>query len=438
MRELLLAGVLMMAGAQAPPDWEAERTKAFELRLAGKTAEAVIVLEAAVERWPARADAHYELADALLELISLDDATPATPTMPVQRPRTQQLERAASHLRRAMALAPQYRQIAAVKLVMVHEQGDMDRSDEVEPLLRDLLAMDPGSAVWSIKLAKRLAALSRCSEGAAVLVAARTTVDANRLLLGMAMPDLLLGCDAMPLSSARPLLEAAEAIASEILTSTPDDRDAVMLHGAALTALASRLPDGPEKTAIEARSVASFERFMSLNPDRQRALRGEPPERVYDGFAYVNEFLSSGKTVEAQRLYENMRSLHVDLPEFWEAAAIHHWLRGDRDDAISAARRLMSLRPRDPEPHVQLASMYLQWATAAEATAAARDADILAGQAELDAALSLTPTHQGAMIHRSMLLRAQADIETNAVRKQTLLAEADAWRTKAEAAGRDR
>lgn len=98
--------------------------------------------------------------------------------------------------------------------------------------------------------------------------------------------DYLMQCESLGPADLRPLLTLAESTADAEIKRSPDDRDAVMRQGAVYTALASKLPEGPEKKAAEARSNARFDRFMEMDPDRKRALQGEPPEDLYSAFSY--------------------------------------------------------------------------------------------------------------------------------------------------------
>lgn len=419
---ILLTGFLVIA-AQAQAGWDAERTKALQLRLDNRPAEAVAVLEAAVKRYPREAGVHYELADALLEQVRAE-ALGGSPAAN----RGSRLERAATLFQHAMTLDPQYRQMAAAKLVSVYEEDGFERPAEVERISRDLMAMDAASGIWAVKLAHSLAAQQRCGEAGRVLVEARATVDADlRVLLGMSMTDLFTKCADMPLADARPLLESAEAIAAEALKTSPDDRDVVLLQAAALTALASRLPDGAEKTAIEARGAQVTSRFMALNPGRQAALRGEAPERVYDGFSYLNEFLADGKIQEADLLFASMKTRHAASAEFWSSAAFHHHQRGERDEAIAAAKRHVALAASDPMPHLLLGGMYAGWAMDEAAPRTQRTADLQAAQAAYDAALQVGPNDPGALMGKAEVLKAQAALEADPARKKALLAESRTW-----------
>lgn len=415
---LWLAGVLVVS-AQAPSGWEAERTKALQLRLDGRTDAAVASLEAAVTRYPREAGAHYELADALLEQLRAETAggTPASSRIP-------RFERVATSFRRAMTLDAQYRQIASAKLVSLYEEDGFERPAEVERLSRELMAMDAASGVWAIKLAHSLAAQQRCGDASRVLVAARRVVSPDRrLLLGMSMTELVLTCPDLPLAEARPLLESADAIATEALKASPDDRDVLMMQGAALTALAARMPDGPDKQAADARGRAIFERFMEANPTRQAALRGEAPERVFDGFAYVDEFIAAGKTAEADRLLANMRVRHAQSAEFWSTVAFRHQMRGERDEAIAAMRRHVELSPPGAAPQVQFGNMYAAWAADDTAPRPQRLADLKQAQTILDAALKSWPTDGDLLISKADLFKGQAMLEQDPARKEALMVE---------------
>jgi hypothetical protein len=276
---------------------------------------------------------------------------------------------------------------------------------QTEATARKMTAADPASATWVILLAKSQAAQGRCGEAARELVAARPRVDTSQqLLLGMSMTELSLQCEAIPIAEARPLLETASAIAEAILAVTPDNRDAVMLQTAALMGLAQRLAQGPERAELEARSSTAFDRFRALNPDRRRALAGEPLADLARSFEFVREFLEEGRTAEATRLQTNIEKVHGGSPEFRIESAKHH---------------------------ARLAATYLDRASAETTARADRPGLLRAGQTEVDRAFALDPRSTDAMMSRSMLLRAQADLEPDARRKAALLEEADAWLDKA-------
>ena len=282
----------------------------------------------------------------------------------------------------------------------------LEKPAETEAFARKMQAADPSSATWVILLAKSQAAQGRCSEAARGLVAARQRVEASgQLLLGMSMTQLVLQCEGLPLADARPLLEAAEAIATTELKSDPENRDVVMLQGAALTALAQRLPPGPERSALEARGSASFDRFLDLHPDRKRALAGEPPADLARAFDFVREFLDQGRNVEAARLYANTQKVHGGSPTFRAQAATHH--------ARLAGSHLDRASTEPPLPTAQ------------------RLAALQAGQAEIDRAFAFDPASKDAMMYGALILRAQADLEPDPSRKAVLLKDAAAWLDKA-------
>lgn len=427
MRHLLLALGLAMA-MQGNPAWDAQRNAALQLLLDERHAEAVGVLEKAVSRWPTLADPHYELAGAIQQMVAAAEMK-GTPLAD----RTTRLERAAKAYRRAAALDPRYQQLVLMNLMSLYETDGFAQPREVEAAARALMKTEPTSALYPVKLANALAAQQRCSDGARVFVQAEKTVAAEgRDLLGASVLDYLIKCESLPPAELRPLLALAEATAAEAVKRSPDGRDEVMRQAAVYTALASKLPDGPEKKAAEARSNALSDRFMEMNPDRKRALQGDPPEDLYNAFSYLGEFESKGLHAEAQRLLANMEKANASSPEFWEKAASHHRFNGKPAAAITATQRWAALVPKNPDPRVFLASLHLEAAEQPGATAAQRAAAFKAAHAEIDKALAIDASSRFATEAKAHILKTQAAGEPDASRKRTLEQQAAEWQRKAE------
>lgn len=177
--------------------------------------------------------------------------------------------------------------------------------------------------------------------------------------------------------------------------------------GAIASALAQRLPPGPERTALEVRASASFDRFRALQPDRLRAMAGDPPADLARAFEFVRAFQQEGRTAEATRLYANIRKFHGGAPTFGSEAADHH--------ARLAAGHLERL-PQGPsrrcrEPSVSPRSRL--------------------GRGGVDLALTFDPRSVIAMSERASQWRAQADLKSDRTLKVALLKEAAAWLAKA-------
>lgn len=427
MRHLLLA-LGVAAALQGNPAWDAQRTTALQLMLDERHAEAVGVFEKAVSRWPTLADAHYELGGAIEHMV-LAAQIKGTPL----GDRTTQLERAVKAYRRAAALKAEYRPLVLMKLMSVYDSDGLNQPREIEAAARALVKHDPSSAIYPLKLAQALAAQQRCSEGARVLLDADKTVSPDaRDLLGASVLDYLMQCESLGPADLRPLLALAETTADAQIKRSPDDRDAVMRQGAVYTALASKLPEGPEKKAAEARSNALFDRFMEMDPDRKRALQGEPPEDLYSAFSYLGEFESKGLHAEAQRLLANMEKAHASSPEFWEKAASHHRFNGKPATAITATQRWAALVPKSPAPRVFLASLHLEAAEQPGATAAQRAAAFKAAHAEIDKGLAIDASSHVATETKAHIFKTQAASESDAARKRALEQQAAEWQRKAE------
>lgn len=433
MRHLLLALGLAMA-MQSDPAWETQRTDALKLLLDERHSEAVGVLEEAVSRWPMLADAHHELGGAIEQMV-LGAQIKGTPLAD----RTTQLERAVKAYRRAAALNAEYRPLVLMKLMSVYDADGLNQPREVEAAARALVKLDPSSAIYPVKLARALAAQERCGEGARVLVEADRTVTPDaRDLLGASVLDYVMNCDGLTPADLRPLLALAESTAEAEVKRAPDDRDAVMRQAAVYTALASKLPDGPEKKAAEARSNALFDRFMEMNPDRKRAMQGEPPDDLYAAFSYLGEFESKGLHAEAQRLLANLEKANASSPEFWEKAASHHRFSGKLAAAISATERWAALVPKNPDPRVFLGSLHLEAAEKEDATAAQRSTAFTAAHAEIDRALAMDASSRFATEAKAHIFTTQAASERDASRKRALEQQAAEWQRKAERLPRTR
>lgn len=332
---------LLGVAAQDASEWSAIRQQALTHRLEGRAPEAVALLEAAAKRWPADGDVQYELGDTLFDA-ARNIGEPGSPE------RTAALERAARHLRQAMTLAGSAQPLAAVKFVMINDEDGLARPADVEVAARLLTEWDPSSSTWAIKLAHSQATQGRCAEAARTLVAHRPTVAHDtRLLLGMSMTELAVRCDALPPADARPLFQAALDLAHEVLAETPDERDATMLQTGAAMMLAPLVDDAAERARLEALSSSAFDRFMEQNPERQRALAGEPPENLYNLFAWLGEFEREGRRDEARRLLERAEVVHAASAEFWRQAAFHHYMNEHVDEGLTAIDRALALSPGD-------------------------------------------------------------------------------------------
>ena len=105
---------------------------------------------------------------------------------------------------------------------------------------------------------------------------------------------------------------------------------------------------------------------------------------------------------------------------------------GQFDKAVGVLEQLAALTPTDAKPYQILATFY--WEKAFKDPSLSpeqRSGYIQSGIAATDNALSVNPDYVDALTYKNILLRMKANIETDAARKQALLAEADTLRSRA-------
>ena len=99
--------------------------------------------------------------------------------------------------------------------------------------------------------------------------------------------------------------------------------------------------------------------------------------------------------------------------------------------AIQSLERVAALRPADAEAHHVVGTYYLEKTKDQTLTPETKQAYIERGIAAEDEALATNPNYVEALVYKNLLLRVQALSESDPVRKQALLSQADALRNKA-------
>lgn len=106
--------------------------------------------------------------------------------------------------------------------------------------------------------------------------------------------------------------------------------------------------------------------------------------------------------------------------------------QGDFDKTIAALEDAAQLAPDDPQGYQLLATYYWEKAYKDHRLLPAEQYTYtMQGIAATDRALALKPDYMEALTYKSLLLRMQANLETDPAAKRELIAEADALRNKA-------
>lgn len=110
--------------------------------------------------------------------------------------------------------------------------------------------------------------------------------------------------------------------------------------------------------------------------------------------------------------------------------------RGEIDQAMTALDAVMKKYPRDAEVAHEVAVFYWDKAFRDTTLTDLKRRYLAAGIAAEDRALAINPDSVNALTFKNIILRLQANLETDPTVRQRLLAEADALRTRAAALAR--
>jgi tetratricopeptide (TPR) repeat protein len=106
---------------------------------------------------------------------------------------------------------------------------------------------------------------------------------------------------------------------------------------------------------------------------------------------------------------------------------------GDFPKTIQAFEQRAEQEPNNPEAFYTIATQY--WDQAYRG-AGVREADkktyVEKGLGAIDKAIQIRPDYVEALVYKNLLLRLQANLETNPARQQALIKEADQYRDQAE------
>jgi TonB family protein len=157
---------------------------------------------------------------------------------------------------------------------------------------------------------------------------------------------------------------------------------------------------------------------------------GTAPMILYFELAKLQE--ARGSLKEAESTLNMARTMFPNAPVVLMTLAGLYTRSGQFPEAIAAVEEVAAMQPSNPEAQHIAATFYEEKVRKdAAVPIAERLRYIQAGIAAEDRALGLKPDYFDAMIVKNILLRQQANLETNASAQAQLIAEADQLRTRA-------
>ncbi len=156
------------------------------------------------------------------------------------------------------------------------------------------------------------------------------------------------------------------------------------------------------------------------------------PREASNYFALASAYESAGRYQDAATTYEQVKALRLADPRVYLQIAGFYNRLGDFEKTVAALAERAALDPSNAEGYYTLATFY--WDKAYRDSRLADEAKrvyIAKGLEHVDRALALRTDYADAMVYKNLLLRSQAQLETNESRRASLIEEADRLRAEA-------
>lgn len=175
-------------------------------------------------------------------------------------------------------------------------------------------------------------------------------------------------------------------------------------------------------------AITELRRYLQLKPDDRIARE-----------ALINLYLNADRTTDAINYFLDWMKTHPADLEAVRSVAQLYAKQGNFNESLNWYEKITLLDSKNPEAfYVYGVVCYEKVAKNPPADMAERMAIIEKGKAALAKATQMNPDYFEALVYHNLLLRQQAVVETDPVKQQALIAEADAVRAKAVAVNNKR
>lgn len=163
----------------------------------------------------------------------------------------------------------------------------------------------------------------------------------------------------------------------------------------------------------------------------RKYLRKKPDDRIARE-ALINLYLNADRITEAINYFREWLQTHPNDIEAVRSVATLYAKQGNFNESLNWYQKITLLDSRNPEAFYTFGVVcYEKVAKNPPADMAERMSIIERGKAALQKAIALRPEYFEAMVYLQLLYRQQAPIETDPVKQQQLLAEANRIRDEA-------
>lgn len=157
------------------------------------------------------------------------------------------------------------------------------------------------------------------------------------------------------------------------------------------------------------------------------------PNEPANYFVLAKIYEDSGNYEEAETLLQKAREVRPNEPTVYLQLAGFYNRQGDFDKTIQALTERAQKEPNNPEAYYTIATYYWEKAYRDFTITDEQKADFVQkGLEAVDRAIQLKDDYMEALVYKNILLRMQANMETDPSRQSALLKEADQLRDRAE------
>jgi len=177
---------------------------------------------------------------------------------------------------------------------------------------------------------------------------------------------------------------------------------------------------GSDKLNDAAKAEPVYQEIIALDPK-------EPTNYL----ALAKLYEDAGRYDDAEKQFEKAREVKPNDPAVLASLAGYYNRQGDFAKTIDALEKAAALEPNNPEGYHRVATFYWEKANKDYRLSKGEKRDfIMKGLAMEDKALGLNPEYMEAMTYKNILLRLQANTETDQAKIKQLIDEADKLRNK--------
>jgi tetratricopeptide (TPR) repeat protein len=179
---------------------------------------------------------------------------------------------------------------------------------------------------------------------------------------------------------------------------------------------------GPEKLNNPAEAEPIVKRMIEVDPSDY--LNYLELAKIYE---------NAGRYDEAEATLLKAREVKPKEPAVFAALSAFYNRQGEFEKTVEALNTAADLQPENPQGFQLVAVFYWEKAFKDKRLTAAQQRDyILKGIEATDRALKLNPDYIDALLYKNILLRMQANLETDLKKRQPLIDEADVLRKKSQ------